>query len=255
MIFIDTHCHLNDKTAFPDPAQTISEAVQAGVKALIVVGMDSLTSEYAVELAEKHKEIYATVGWHPNVSAHFNQKELAKIEDLLKHPKVVAVGEIGLDFYRDDASAGQQYACLKPQLDLALNFDLPVILHCRNAYPELLELLESRPNQKYLFHCFTGNLNDAKRAIALDSYFGVDGPITYKKADDLRSVIKTLPRDRVLLETDSPWLAPHPYRGKPNHPAWLHLINEAVSELFCLSESECAVLTTENAMHYFGLNE
>lgn len=253
MILIDTHCHLNDKEAFSDPVQIIREAIQAGVQKLIVVGVDTSTSEYAVKLSEQHQEVYATVGWHPNEATHFNQDELSRIEDLLKHPKVVAVGEVGLDFYRDYASSDQQYACLIPQLDLAQKNDLPVVLHSRNAYPEFLHLLESRSSQKLLFHCFTGNLQDAKRAIDLGCYFGIDGPITYKKADELRAMVKTLPRDRVLLETDSPWLAPHPYRGKMNHPAWLSYINESLAELFRISETECAELTTQNAERFFNL--
>lgn len=254
MTLIDTHCHLNDQEAFPDPSAAVHEAVDAGVKKLIVIGVNTSSSQYAVELAENYQEVYAAVGWHPNESSRFNTKELIKIEELLKHPKVLGVGEIGLDFYRNYASQESQEVCFLSQLELALKFDKSVVLHCRNAYPEVLTLLELRPNRKLLFHCFAGTFEDAKRAISLDAYFGVDGPITYKKAEELRAVIKTLPQDRLLLETDSPWLTPYPFRGKSNKPALLSYVNEGLADTLRISEEECASLTTRNAKDFFGLD-
>jgi len=250
---IDTHCHLNDTKAFPNPEVSIVEAVRAGVERIIVVGIDRDWSEKAVALAESHPEVYAVVGWHPTSAAKYKREELAIIRELAAHPKVVAIGEIGFDFHWDYSTLEQQTVCLHDQLDLAEELDLPVVFHCREAYPQLLDVLEKRPIRPYLFHCFAGNRDDAKRAIDLDCTFGVDGPITYKKADDLREVMRIIGIERTVLETDAPWLSPVPYRGKPNHPAYLKHIRDGLAECLGLSSEIIEQKTTENARRFFNL--
>ncbi len=252
MQLIDTHCHLNDRDAFPIVGMAVNEAMAAGVARMIVVGVDTASSERAVSLAEEFTELYAAVGWHPNHASDYRAGELPTIRTLLAHPKVVALGEIGLDFYRDHASRADQFECLSGQLDLAVETGKPVVFHCRDAYDELLTVLESRPAHKYLFHCFAGSVDAARRGIALGGWFGVDGPVTYKSSGPLRDVLATLPRDRIVIETDSPWMAPIPYRGQRNKPAWVTEVNKGLAEALGLSDEDCAQLTTSNALAFFG---
>lgn len=251
MTLIDTHCHLNDVEAFADPGSAIEEARSAGVEQLIVIGVDLASSRLALELAEAHRAVYCTVGHHPNYAHRFVESDLRKYREMLSHPKVVGLGEIGLDDHWDFATADEQRRCLQAQLDLAAEVDKPVVLHCREAYPALLEILEGGPEREWVFHCFSGDRDDARRAMALGGWFGIDGPVTYKKAESLRALIPELPRDRILLETDSPWMTPHPFRSERNRPALLPLINLAVASCLEMSASACADLTTSNARRLF----
>lgn len=251
MTLIDTHCHLNDRQAFPLPAAAINEAISAGVARLVVVGIDTESSRYAVELAEQFEQVYAVVGWHPNHANQFTESELKPIREMLAHPKVVALGEIGLDYYRDHASRDEQFSCLLAQLDLADELDVPVVFHCRDAYDDLLDVIEKRVQHKWLFHCFAGEPVHASRASKLGSWFGVDGPVTYKSADSLRETIRTLPLDKLLIETDAPWMAPVPYRGQRNKPAWVALINEGLAATWQKSPEEMAQVTTANALAFY----
>ncbi len=253
MHLIDTHCHLNLLDSFPDPEPEFTACADAGI-GIILVGLDPETGRRAVDLAEAHDNVWAIVGRHPNYAHGYGPAELAVYCDLLKHPKVVALGEIGLDFHWDFATRDQQDRALFDQLDLAQEVGSPVVFHCREAYPELLTVLESRPPHPYLFHCFAGDADDARRAIALDAYFGVDGPITYKKADGLRTVVSNLPKNRIVLETDSPYMAPVPHRGKPNRPSYLPLIAEGLAAVWGETPEATAFQTTENARAFFGIH-
>ena len=252
MRLIDTHCHLNDTHAFPVPAKAVAEALDAGVERLVVVGIDTESSSLAVELAEQFEEVYAVVGWHPNNAASYSSSELVELRRLLAHPKTVALGEIGLDYYRDHASREDQIECLIDQLDLAQELAVGVVFHCRDAYGDLLDLLEGRPPHRYLFHCFAGGPEEAKRAVKLDSFFGVDGPITYKSSQVTREVFANLPKDRIVIETDSPWMSPVPFRGQRNKPAWVTYVNEALAETLGMSVKDCADLTSQNTLEFFG---
>jgi len=252
-MLIDTHCHLNDSKAFPDPDSTLAEAHKAGVARVIVVGVDAEDGSRAIELAERYEGVYAIVGWHPNYAANYTPAGLQRIEAMLRHPKVVALGEIGLDLHWQYATLEQQERALCDQLELATEAGKPVVFHCREAYPELLDILERRPRFPYLFHCFAGGSADAERARALDSYFGVDGPITYKKSTHLRGIVASLPRDRIVVETDSPYLTPEPLRGKRNEPANVAIVNAALAGVLGISAVECAVVTSANAERFFKL--
>jgi len=255
-MLVDTHCHLNDVEAFPDPDRAIEEALAAGVGRLIVVGVDPTSSELAVEIAERHpSRVFATAGWHPNYAASFDEAGLDRIVALMERESVVALGEIGLDEHWDFASPAQQDRALCAQLEIAADFGKPIVFHCREAYPRLIDALEARPDgdPPYIFHCFSGDADEARRALALGGWFGVDGPITYRKADALRSLVATLPRDRLLIETDSPWMTPHPRRSERNRPAFLPLINEGLASALGITGEACAALTTGNATRLFGL--
>jgi TatD DNase family protein len=252
-VIIDTHCHLNFPDAFPDPAKTISEAVVAGVERMMAVGCDTITSQYAIDLAQEHDAVYAIVGWHPNYASKFSDAELANIRAMLDRPKVVALGEIGLDYHWDYATRDEQHRCLHAQLELAQELDVPVVFHCREAYADLLNVLGSFPSGSKLFHCFSGNADNAERIVNMDGYFGIDGPITYKKSQELREIIKTLPRDRIVLETDSPYLTPEPHRGKPNRPANTTLVNAMLASMWGVEAEESAAVTTANSQRFFRI--
>ncbi len=251
MYLIDTHCHLNDVEAFPNVDEVVRDADDMDVKKLLVVGIDRETNAKAIDLAEKHETVYAIVGWHPNYAKTWDSKYLKNLEEYYNHPKVVAIGEIGLDYYWDYATKEEQEKCFRDQLVLARDIDAPVVFHCREALDALLSLLESEPIHPYLFHCFSGDASDANRALNLGAYFGVDGPITYKKNDDLREVIKSLPKDRIVLETDAPWLTPVPHRGKTNVPEYLVYINRELAKLWDCTEEESGRISTENALQFF----
>jgi TatD DNase family protein len=249
----DTHCHLNVAEFFPDPDAAVSRAPAAGVDDLIVIGLDTDSSRAAVDLAERHEGVWAAVGRHPNYAAAYSPDEIQTFRDLLQHPRVVAVGEIGLDNHWDDATPEQQERCLRDQLELAGETGKPVVFHCREAYPRLLAILEGLPPLRFVFHCFSGDASDLARAIAFGAYFGIDGPVTYKKNSELRELAAAMPSDKVLIETDSPFLPPVPFRGKPNEPALLPWVNRGLAAALGISEEECAERTTANARALFGL--
>ncbi|MGC4046533.1 MAG: TatD family hydrolase [Armatimonas sp.] len=250
---IDTHIHFNSKALSSVWREALSRAENAGVKACIVVGYDLASSERAVALAETDTRLYATVGIHPHDAEHWNADSEKKLSTYLEHPRVVALGEIGLDFYRDLSPRDAQYAAFSAQLTLAKEKNLPVVIHCRDAYDEALEVLEAEAGGlNVVLHCFGGNLEQAKRAWSHGWYIGVDGPVTFKKNEALREIIAACPPELLVLETDCPWLAPEPFRGKfPNEPAWLPHVAEAVARTRGTSVTELDALTTANAQRLF----
>lgn len=253
-MLIDTHCHLNDAKAFPDVAASLAQAQSARVDRVIVVGTDAEDSKRALELADRYEGVYAIIGWHPNYTAKYTPEGLKEIEEMISHPKAVAIGEIGLDFRWHYATREQQDRALFDQLDLAASTGKPVVFHCREAYPALLEILEDRPILPYLFHCFAGDQSEAARCVDMDCYFGVDGPITYKKSVQLREIFRALPRERIVVETDSPYMSPEPFRGKPNSPANVALVNAGLAITLGITAEECAALTTGNAEKFFRIS-
>lgn len=252
-MLIDSHCHLNDSKAFPDPAQELAECARAGVEAVFVVGTGPEDWDRAVELADRFENVYAIVGWHPNYTAEYNRSSLSDLTERLRHPKVIALGEIGLDYHWDYAPRDIQHQALSDQLELGMRLNLPIVFHAREAYEDLLSVLEPLGPYRYLFHCFAGNAEEAARAVELGAYFGVDGPITYKKSDDLRQVIAGIPHERLVVETDAPYMAPVPFRGKPNRPAYVAQVNAGLAQTLGIEALACATLTTANAKRFFGL--
>lgn len=251
-MLIDTHCHLNDAKAFPDPRAEIDAALALGVERLIVVGTAPADWERAVALAEAHPEVWAIAGWHPNYTAEYDKATLGRLREILSHPRVLALGEIGLDYHWAYAERTVQHAALRDGLDLAAETGKPVVFHAREAYSDLLDVLEARPPHAYLLHCFAGSLEEGKRAAALGARFGVDGPVTYPKAEELRSVLRELPFESLVVETDAPYMAPVPYRGKPNRPAYVRHVAEGLAAALGRSYEEVAAQTTATAGEFFG---
>ncbi|MCC6686703.1 MAG: TatD family hydrolase [Fimbriimonadaceae bacterium] len=249
---IDTHCHLNDFNAFPNAGDAIREAQDAGVTGLIVVGIDEEWSLRAVALADKFENVYAVVGHHPNCVASFSPASLKLYRELWTHPKVVAIGEIGLDFYRDRTSPEQQAHALRSQLDLANELNAPLVFHCRQAYDELLSMLEARPLHPYLMHCWAGDAEAAQRALGLGCLLGVNGPLTYRKNDELREISRSSPLDRLVIETDAPWLPPEPHRGQRNHPKHLPLIARKLAEIRGIEVRDLVEVLDRTASGFFA---
>jgi TatD DNase family protein len=253
----DTHCHLSLDQFSDDLDQILERAQEAGVGHLLIPGIDLETSRRAIEIAEVHDGIYAAVGVHPHNASSYSESTRAQLLDLANSPTVVAIGEIGLDFYRDHSPRNIQKAAFIDQLSLARQLDLPVIIHNREAQDEILEvLLEWAPtvsrSQKGVLHAFSGDHQGAERALSSGFFIGVAGPLTYPNAGKLRKIIQDLPQDRLLLETDSPYLPPQPHRGQQNEPAYLPIIAEELGRLTHREIDKVASVTFENAIQLFG---
>lgn len=254
MVLVDTHCHLNTVASYPDLDEVLLRARDAGVAAFLVVGIDSEQTPIALRLAEQHADVYAVVGMHPNSVSGFDDALRDCFAEWMHHPRVVAIGETGLDLYRDHASLTDQIIALEWHLQRACETGLPVVFHCRHAYDHLLEALETRGSGvRGVMHCFSGTVEHAERALALGLYLGFDGPVTYKNAQLTREIVRMCPADRILLETDCPYLPPEPYRGKRNEPSYLPLIAAAVASARGETVEQVAKQTTRNAEALFGI--
>jgi TatD DNase family protein len=272
--WIDTHAHLDAPRFEADLDAVLRRAHEAGVKWIITIGADLASSRSAVALAERYEAVYATVGVHPHEARAADRSTLDEVRDLAAHPLVVAVGEIGLDYYRDLSPRHAQRAAFESQLALAGEAFKPVVVHirdqrdCASAYDDALSILGTWTSglsirQSFhspilpspgVLHCFSGTPDAAEAALDLGFYLGVDGPVTYPNARALQAMVFGLPLERLLLETDCPYLAPQARRGKRNEPAYLPYIAEKIAELKGLSPSAVARTTTENARRLFRLS-
>lgn len=262
MVLVDTHAHLDFHQFEADRQAVIRRAAEAGVAAIITVGTDLASSRRAVELADQHEGIYATVGVHPHDAKKLDGVTLAALRDLVQGPKVVAVGEIGLDYYRNHSPREAQRRALQAQLAWAAKLEKPVVIHDRDAHGEIMDILsgwaaglQNSPLEGRLgvLHTFSGDLTMAERAMELGFYLSISGPVTYRNARELPEIVKDLPVDRILVETDCPFLSPHPHRGKRNEPAHVRLVAERVAALKGMPLEDLAAATTENARHLFRL--
>jgi len=250
----DTHCHLCLPAFDPDLPEVLERARQEGVERILVPGIDLETSRRAVELAEDHKDVFAAVGVHPHHAGTYNPATRRSLRQLAESRRVVAIGEIGLDYYRDLSPRPVQLQAFEDQLGLAEEVGRPVVVHDRLATTDLMERLVAwaaeRDNPGVL-HAFSSDAGAAAAATASGFYLGVGGPITFPNAGDRREVTRGLPRGRVLLETDSPYLTPHPYRGRRNEPARVSLIAATLSEIWESEPAETRRLAWENAAALF----
>jgi len=265
----DTHCHLNFKTYRDDLQDVLSRAKANGIKRILVPAIDLKSSREVLNLADNHEMLYAAVGVHPNSSQTWNSNTAGELVSLASHPKVVAIGEIGLDYYRDTAPKNIQINILKKQLQIALNRKLPVILHVRNKTEEdrtcirdLLVILEDwitemdplpqeLKNRPGVIHSFSGNLEESKQALLLGFFIGITGSITFKKADTIREVAQKTPLSKLLIETDGPFITPQPFRGKRNEPAHVRYIVDKISEITGNKQELIADQTSANAVCLF----
>ncbi|RMH06850.1 MAG: TatD family deoxyribonuclease [Nitrospirae bacterium] len=255
----DSHVHLDDPRYDSDRYEVLARAADAGVTNLITIGCDLETSRAAVALAERHSHVYATVGVHPHEVKRIEASWYNEIEALAKHPKVVAYGEIGLDYHYDHSPRDIQRCRFREQLELAHTLGLPIVIHTREAQSDTLAILQETRAAKLggVFHCFAGDAEFAQQALALGFSLSFSGIITFRNAEALRTLVRTVPSDRLLIETDAPYLAPVPFRGKRNEPAYVRLVAEKIAELYGdhqkFTVEEIACLTTSNAKRLFRI--
>ena len=266
MKLTDTHTHLDFPQFDGDRERVIERAATAGVRAIVNVGTDLASSRAAVALAEACPQIYAAVGVHPHDAKTLTGNMLEELRALALHPKVVAIGEIGLDFFRDLSPRDKQRQAFQQQLALASEAGKPVIVHDRDAHSEVMAILrhwacpersrraESDHRPLGVLHCFSGDLAMAQEAIELGFYISIAGPVTFKNARSLRELVRQLPLEKLLVETDCPYLTPHPHRGKRNEPAYVKLVAQEVARAKGLSLEEVARITSDNAQALFALN-
>jgi TatD DNase family protein len=256
-LFIDSHAHLELEPLVYDPESVVRRAEDAGVVGMITVGINLEDVERALEIADRFDPVFASVGFHPHNAKEVGSRGLQRMEALAAHPKVVAYGEIGLDFFRNHSPRSVQKAVFRDQIFLAKSLGKPVVIHLRNAYPEGLDMLEeSAPFPAGgVIHCFSGDAADAERALKLGFHISIPGTITYKKNDAFRSIVRELPANRILLETDCPFLSPEPLRGKTNEPANMVHTAERVALVRGVPLVELGRTTAANAIGLFGLPE
>lgn len=257
VVLVDTHCHLDFHTLTADIDGVIGRAVAAGVTRMIVPALDLASVQAALALADRFPEVWVAVGVHPNSAVDWQDEWIDELRAAAAHEKVVAIGEIGLDYYWDKTPADVQHRALALQLELAGELGMPVIVHNREATEDNLGLLAASPvagrERAGVLHSFDGDWALAERVLDLGFYIGFTGPLTFKKANELRDVAARVPLGRILIETDSPYQTPEPHRGRRNEPAYVRLVAERLAQLRGLSLDEIARVTTANAERLFGL--
>lgn len=254
MLF-DTHSHLNAEQFKEDLQEVIVRMKEAGVSYTVVVGFDEVTIKKAMELAETYDFIYAAVGWHPVDAIDMTEEHLVWLEELAAHPKVVALGEMGLDYHWDKSPKEVQKEVFRKQIQLAKKVKLPIIIHNRDATQDIVDILaeENAAEVGGIMHCFSGSVEVAKQCIGMNFLISLGGPVTFKNAKKPKEVAMEIPMERLLIETDCPYLTPHPFRGKRNEPSYVKLVAEEIANLKGISYEEVAKITTENAKSLFGI--
>ena len=243
----DNHCHIR---AGEDGAATVAQAIEAGVERMITVGCDAESTRVCIAVAEAHDAVWATAGVHP----HDATEGIDGIVAQLDHPKVVAVGEAGLDYHYDHSPRDVQAEVFRAQIRLAHARDLPLVIHTREAWDDTFEILDDEGTPEHtVFHCFTGGPDEAREGLARGAFISISGIVTFKTADELRAAASITPLDRLMIETDSPYLTPVPHRGQPNRPALVPLIGEAVAALHDTSVAAVAEATWSNAERFYRL--
>jgi TatD DNase family protein len=260
-MLIDSHAHIHLATFDRDREQVFARARQGGVRAIINVGLDAESSRASLKLAKQYDDVFSTVGFHPHEASKMKDEDLKVLAELAKDERVVAVGEIGLDFYRDLSSRKSQTEAFEKQLDLAIELGLPVVVHCRDAHREVFKILSAWVKstlsvgrlRRGVMHCFSGDIEMAQQYIEIGFSISLAGSVTYPSAGELVQVAREIPLDRLLLETDAPFLAPQAYRSKRNEPAYVALIAEKVAQVRGVPRETVAEAAAKNTISLFKL--
>lgn len=257
-MYFDTHAHLNDKQFKDDLEQVIEQSVAQGVSLIVNVGITLASSRRSIDLAKKYPPIYASVGIHPHDAKSMkNEEDWTELERLAQNPKVVALGEMGLDYYRNFSEPKVQQAVFRRQLSLAKKLGLPVIIHDREAHQDILDALTAEVSSTGeltgVLHCFSGSWEMAQKCLDLGFYISLAGPVTYSNAVKPKEVAKKVPLDRLFIETDCPYLTPHPHRGKRNYPGLVKLVATEIASLRKITVEEVAQATKENGERLFRI--
>ena len=253
---IDSHCHINDNLYKENPEEYIKNAENSGVFQFLVVGFDKASSVDAVNISKQFNGCYAAVGIHPSDIKKRKENDLEEIRKLAKEEKVIAIGEIGLDYYwdKDEAIKAEQRKYFVEQIKIANELDLPISIHCREAIDDCLQILKENPVKNAgIMHCFAGSVESAKEFIKLGFLLGFGGTVTFKNAVRPKEVAASVPSDSYVLETDAPYLTPDPYRGKENHSKYLYLIRNKIAELRGISPEQVEKETNENFKRVFKI--
>lgn len=255
MLF-DTHVHLNARQFEEDREATIERALAAGVNRMVVVGFDEETISLAMDIVEDYDFIYAAVGWHPVDAIDYRDEHLEWLEELCKHPKVVALGEMGLDYHWETSPKEVQAEVFREQIRLAKKINMPIIIHNREATQDVIQILQEEHAEEIggIMHCYSGTAEEVQPCLDLGFHVSLGGPVTFKNGQEAKKVATMIPLDKLLIETDAPFLAPHPYRGKRNEPAYVKLVAEEIAQLRDMTYEELATLTTENAKRFFKVD-
>ena len=254
-MFIDTHAHLFYPNFEGDLDEVVARARQNDVDYILVPATDIKTAEQVIDLTEKYEMVYGAVGIHPHDTKNWTSSLISKIEKLAKNKKIVAIGEIGLDYYYDFSPKEKQIEAFKAQIELALKLNLPVIIHNRDSDEDVMEIIRSYcgTGLKAQLHCFNGSIEDAMELVGMNFMISFTGNITFKKADNLRKILQHIPPENLLLETDSPFMTPVPHRGKRNEPSYVKYVAEQIAELHKLRLIDVARITSFNAFRTFGI--
>jgi len=254
-MFVDSHAHLEMPQFEEDLPEVLERAREAGVEAVLSCGTNLRSSKRALEIAEQFQGVFAAAGIHPHEAGECTQEGLAVLRSLGSHPKVVAIGEMGLDFYRNLCPREVQIQAFRSQIRVARDLGKPIVVHDRDAHGLVLRILQEEKAQEVggVLHCFSGDVSMAKRCLDMGMYISIPGSVTFRNATLLRNVLLHVPMDRILLETDSPFLAPVPFRGRRNEPSYLRYTAERVAKTLKSPLEEVARCTRNNAMELFGI--
>ncbi|MNB66960.1 putative deoxyribonuclease YcfH [compost metagenome] len=255
MQLFDTHTHLDAPQFDGDREETIARAVEAGVTRMVNIGFNRETIPTTMKLAESYDFIYAAVGWHPTDAIDMKDEDLDWIASLCAHDKVVAIGEIGLDYYWDTSPKDVQHKVFRRQIGLARELNMPIVIHNRDAHEDVVRILREEKASEVggIMHSFSGSWETAKMCLDIGFHLSFGGPITFKNARVPKEVLAQVPLDRLLIETDSPYLTPHPYRGKRNESAHVRLVAEAAAEIKGIQLEKLAEITYANGLELFGI--
>ena len=254
MLF-DTHAHLDDPQFNEDREQVIDSLASYGVTKVTNIGADLATSRAAVRLDETYPFLYAAVGVHPSETTGMTDETLTELKALAAHPKVRAIGEIGLDYHYEDANPEEQKYWLRKQLDLAISLDMPVVIHDRDSKGECIEILREKQITHGVMHCFSGSAETAKRLVDMGFMISFTGVITFKNARRAVEAVSAVPLDRLMIETDCPYMSPEPHRGERNFSGYVKFVAEKMAEIKGISFEELAGITYQNAMRFYGITE
>ncbi len=256
MKIVDTHCHLNDEALYKDLDNVISRARQAGVEKMVVIGWDEASSKLAIKIAEQYDFIYAVIGFHPENVFDIDDKVLYETLNLYKHPKVVGIGEIGLDYHwtKDPDKREIQKEYFIKQIKFANEVGLPISIHSREAFADTLEILKQYPPlHSGVMHCYSGSVDNIQDIINLNLYIGLDGPVTFTNAKTPKEVAAEVPLEKLVVETDCPYLSPHPLRGTINEPANICLVIDAIANLKQMSKKHLLEVVYDNSCRLFNI--
>jgi len=254
-MLIDTHAHLDDEKFSEDQEEVIQRALDNGIKTIINIGYDKNTIQSTLQLVDRYDFIYGAIGWHPNNAHEMSEDDFDWLDKQLDHPKVLAIGEIGLDYYWDYAPKDIQQDVFRRQIQLAKKKGLPIVIHDRDAHQDVCQIIKEEGIKEIggIMHSFSGSVEMAFECIEQGFYISFSGPVTFKNAKKPKEVAAQIPLEKLLIETDSPYLTPEPFRGKRNESAYVKYVAEKIAELRGMEFDQIAKITTENARKIFKL--